>query len=103
MIITGETIKSKDRLQDEGFLTQLASSKGMVHQKKDDIQNRAIKLSETNPHLILSWATGCGKSLAALKIIKSRIDAGDTTPWLIVCSELNHIDNWVAEIVKHKL
>jgi len=103
MIITGATVKSQEKLQDEDFLKKLGSSKGMVHQKKDDIQNRALQLSVDNPHLVLSWATGCGKSLAALKIIKSRVDSGDTTPWFIVCSELNHISNWIAEIVKHKL
>lgn len=74
-----------------------------VSQKKDSIQDRAIELARSNSHVLLEWATGCGKTLAALKIIKDHIDKGDTKEWFIVCSELNHIDNWIADIVKHKL
>jgi len=102
MLIT-ENTKSIYKEQDEKFLNNEIKPISTVSEKKDKLQNRALELSEGYAHLVLSWGTGCGKSLAALKIIKSRIDSGDKTPWFIVCSELNHIDNWVAEIVKHKL
>lgn len=62
---------------------------------RDHIQNEALKLSRENDHLLLTWATGCGKSLAALKILA---EAGGM--WLIVCKEITHIDNWRREISK---
>lgn len=98
-----ENTKSNIRIQDEKFFSEVLKPLNTVSEKKNRLQERALELSDSHAHVVLSWATGCGKSLAALKIIKSRIDAGDKTPWFIVCSELNHIDNWIAEIVKHKL
>lgn len=62
---------------------------------RDLIQNEALKLSRSNDHLLLTWATGCGKSLAALKILQ---EFGGM--WLIVCKEITHIDNWKREISK---
>lgn len=62
---------------------------------KDSIQQKALELSRKHDHILLTWATGCGKSLAALKCIK------DTTlRWVIVCKEITHIENWTREILK---
>lgn len=90
-------------IKDKEFLNNIVKNLATVQEKKSSIQEKALEISKKNSHLILSWGTGCGKSLAALKIIKNKVDSGDTTPWFIVCSEINHIDNWISEIVKHKL
>lgn len=87
---------------DKEFLKKVTSLSTLA-EKKDLIQSRAVDLSSSYNHVVLEWATGCGKSLAALKIIKKAVDSGDTTPWFIVCSEINHIDNWISDLVKHKL
>lgn len=63
---------------------------------KQELQNQALELSHSNNRLILSFATGCGKSLAALKIIKH---FGGR--WYIIVAETTHIKNWHDEIVKH--
>lgn len=64
---------------------------------KTEIQDLAVaKAQEGN--LLLSWATGCGKSLAALKIAQTI-----KSTWYIVCKETNHIDNWKQELKKHKI
>lgn len=60
------------------------------------LQDEALNLSNSYNRLILSFATGVGKSLAALKICKSKGGR-----WYIIVSETNHIKNWHDEIVKH--
>ena len=65
---------------------------------KDKIQDRAVILSESFPTLLLSFATGTGKSLAAIKIIERNPEER----WYIVCKETNHINNWIEEFTKHK-
>lgn len=69
----------------------------MQNEKRNIIQQTAIKLFHTTDHLLLTWATGCGKSLAALQCAK------DGGKWLIVCKEINHIENWRREINKHNV
>lgn len=71
---------------------------------KDYIQERAVKISEHKRHTLLTWATGCGKTLAALKIIRrygSYGTNGRIQKWYIICSELSHIENWKREIELH--
>src|SRR6478736_4285283 len=69
---------------------------------KDYIQESAVKLSDKYNSLLLTWATGCGKTLAALKIIRRQIFVLNiTTKWYIICEEHNHIDNWKREIALH--
>lgn len=63
---------------------------------KQELQNQSLELSHSNNRLILSFATGCGKSLAALKIAKNKGGR-----WYIIVAETNHIKNWNDEIVKH--
>lgn len=63
---------------------------------KQDLQKQSLELSHSNNRLILSFATGCGKSLASLKIAKNKGGR-----WYIIVAETNHIKNWHDEIVKH--
>jgi superfamily II DNA or RNA helicase len=63
---------------------------------KEELQNNALELAKQYNRLVLSFATGSGKSLAALKIIKN---FGGR--WYIVVAETTHIKNWHDEIVKH--
>lgn len=63
---------------------------------KEQIQNKAVNLSETYPVLILEHATGVGKSLSAIKIIEKHGGR-----WTIMVAETNHINNWMLEFQKH--
>jgi superfamily II DNA or RNA helicase len=65
--------------------------------EKDKAQDRAVELSSNHPVLVLSFATGVGKSLAAIKIIESDL----SKKWYILCEEWNHISNWIDEFEKH--
>lgn len=70
----------------------------MINKEKDKIQENAVKLSESYPSLLLSLATGVGKSLAAIKIIERNSEED----WYILCKEINHINNWLEEFKAHK-
>lgn len=67
------------------------------------IQDYAVYLSKKFKHVILSWATGCGKSLAAIRIIDEDIkDNNDNwNRWYIVVAERQHIKNWEDEFRLH--
>lgn len=69
----------------------------MKNEEKDKIQDNAVKLSESYPSLLLSFATGTGKSLAAIKIIERNSEED----WYILCKETNHIGNWLKEFITH--
>ena len=70
---------------------------------REEIQAKAVELSKSNDKLLLQFATGAGKSLAALKIIDQAIKDGDTRKWHIVVWETKHITNWQDDIAKHKM
>lgn len=78
-------------------------SRGRINRQK--IQDYSILLSRDFDHVLLSWATGVGKSLAAIKIIQDTInresEKGDWNRWYIVCAEKQHITNWEDEFKKH--
>lgn len=67
------------------------------------IQDYALYLSSVFDHVVLSWATGVGKSLAAIRIIKEYIEKNPDNykVWYIVVAESQHIDNWMKEFRKH--
>lgn len=69
----------------------------MQNEKRTEIQQKALELHKKHDHILLTWATGCGKSLAALQCISKGSD------WIIVCKEINHIENWKRDIEKHGL
>ena len=63
---------------------------------REEATIRAVSLFRENNNLILQWATGVGKSKAAIDIIK------DTKPKsvLLIVAEIAHKDNWYKEFVK---
>lgn len=66
---------------------------------KDIIQEKAL-LKFQSDNILLSWATGCGKSLATIKCIEKQIEI-DNLNWYIVCWEIAHIQNWLDEFKKY--
>ncbi len=64
---------------------------------KDELQHKACVLMEQHQHVCLEWATGTGKTLAALKM-KDVVNTGNA---LLVCKESTHLDSWMAEMDKH--
>jgi superfamily II DNA or RNA helicase len=63
---------------------------------RQEIQSKALELSKSHKHVLLEFPTGLGKSKAAIDIVKYHGEE-----WLLVCKEINHIDNWRAEFQKH--
>lgn len=74
-------------------------------ENRSKVQNHALYLYSKFKHVILSWATGVGKSLAAIKIIAEDVrigtEKGNWNLWYIVCAERQHIKNWEDEFRKH--
>jgi len=65
---------------------------------KNKIQTDTVKASINNNFLLLSYPTGSGKTLSALKIAQK-----NKGKWLILCKETNHIHEWEKEILKHNI
>lgn len=63
---------------------------------KAEIQQKAVELMRDTPLLILQWATGCGKSKAAIDIIKDLA----THNVLLAVAEIAHRENWNKEFLK---
>jgi superfamily II DNA or RNA helicase len=63
---------------------------------RSKIQDKAVDLFNANDHICLEWSTGVGKSLAAIKMIKSGQRG------YLICKESTHLSNWEAEFKKHK-
>ena len=63
---------------------------------KAEIQQKAVELMRGTPLLILQWATGCGKSKAAIDIIKDLA----THNVLLAVAEIAHRENWKKEFLK---
>lgn len=66
---------------------------------RDLIQDNAVKMFQKNNRVLLTWATGCGKTLAALKMINTL----DNVNGYLICKEHSHLSNWKADIKKHKM
>jgi superfamily II DNA or RNA helicase len=66
-----------------------------------EVQDNAVELCKKYDALLLQWATGVGKSLAAIKCI-DRVFSKDI-PTYILCEEIIHIKNWLDEFRKHDL
>lgn len=69
--------------------------------QKNIIQKNSVKLLYTYRRILLSWATGCGKTLAALKMIKELSKFNPKLKGYIICKEFAHLDNWDKDIEKH--
>lgn len=66
--------------------------------KRNIIQDEALRMSEKYNNLIINWATGTGKSKATIDIIKTI-----KGPILLVVDKLTHKDNWRKEFIKFRL
>lgn len=77
--------------------------KDLAIQKKNEIQEIAIEGSKGYLRMLLTWATGCGKSLGALKIIKNDYDKNPNIKGYLICSESNHLSNWEDDIKEHDM
>lgn len=64
---------------------------------RDEINKKSIELFKKNNIVALEWATGVGKSKAALDIVKS---LDHVSKVLLVVAELAHIGNWEDEAKK---
>ena len=69
---------------------------------KDKIQSRAVELSRNNQHVCLEWSTGCGKTLAAVKIAEDILSFNPNAVGYLVCKESTHKKSWQLDIKKHK-
>jgi superfamily II DNA or RNA helicase len=67
----------------------------IANQEKNFIQAQAVEMSSDHKHLLLTWATGCGKSYAAIKCIKNKLEENKRI--LLLVKETNHQSNWEAE------
>lgn len=63
---------------------------------KESLQKDAVELSRQYNNLMLLWATGCGKTQAAIKIQ----DYHNSHNTLIVVAETAHINVWKEEYIK---
>lgn len=68
---------------------------------KDKIQSRAVELSVENRYLCLEWSTGCGKTLAAAKIVSNIIEGNPDAKGYLICKESTHKKNWIDDLKKH--
>lgn len=68
-----------------------------------EIQQKAVDMMKDNSLLLLQWATGCGKSKAAIEIIKSIEEPLIKKDILLVVAEIAHKKNWEKEFIKWNL
>lgn len=74
-----------------------------LHKQRNLIQGNAVKLSKKHRFICLEWATGCGKSLGALKIVDEIIKDNPKATGYLLCKESTHKKNWLTDIEKHKM
>lgn len=68
---------------------------------REEVSKKAVKLMEGNKNVALQWATGVGKSKAALDIIQSLKDKGELSKGVLLCyAEKPHLMNWMNEFRK---
>lgn len=76
-------------------------NKNKANKIRDQIQDKAVNYSYKNSKLLLSWCTGAGKTLAALKIIDKHFGNDNNKKGYLICKEQTHISNWNEDIIKH--
>tara|TARA_R110000868_G_scaffold359380_1_gene621244 strand:- start:10423 stop:11667 length:1245 start_codon:yes stop_codon:yes gene_type:complete len=76
-------------------------NKDVKVQQKNLIQSRAVISARKYKHLVLEWSTGCGKTLAAIKIIDEILIKNPNSTGFLICKESTHRKNWIEDIDKH--
>lgn len=69
---------------------------------REDLISRVIAQSKKSNNIALQWATGLGKSRAALEIASFRKSLQGDKPFriLLLVAEVAHKENWIEEIKK---
>jgi len=78
----------------------LSSQQNKVREK---IQDKSLKLSQDNQNIVLEWATGAGKTYAAVKIVNDIIKKNKNARGYLICKESTHKKNWLDDIKFHKM
>lgn len=68
------------------------------NRQREIIQNNAEKLSLENKHLLITWATGCGKGRAVMRCIAA---STSKKKWLVICPEILQVQNFINDLDKH--
>lgn len=63
---------------------------------KNELQDKAVALIDEHKNVCLEWATGCGKTLAALRMSRSQ----EVNRTVLICKESTHRAGWVEEMEK---
>ena len=74
--------------------------------KIEEIQRKSVEYSKKHPYLLLTFATGVGKTLTSLKIAISDILSQtneEEKKWTIAIEETSSISSWNQEFKKHDL
>ena len=67
---------------------------------REELVQTAIKLINTNTSVALLWATGVGKSVAAIKMANHYLNKIKNGKVLLLVAETPHKDNWAKEFDK---
>ena len=67
---------------------------------REDLVKAAIKLFKNNTSVALLWATGVGKSSAAIKMSNSYLKNKKAAKVLLLVAETPHKENWMQEFEK---
>lgn len=67
---------------------------------REDLVKSAVKLFQKNTSVALLWATGVGKSSAAIKMANKYLEKIHCGKVLLVVAETPHKDNWMQEFEK---
>lgn len=65
-------------------------------EERERLFEKVEKVYHSTGHALMEFATGVGKSLAAIRLISEK----PSEKWVILVSKLVHIDNWKAEFTK---
>lgn len=71
-----------------------------MNEKKEKIQRQAVEIFAEEKAVALEWATGTGKTRAAILCMEYWLERSKTK-WYIVCEEVQHINNWKEEFKTH--
>jgi len=63
---------------------------------KQEIQDYGVEVANSNQNVLFEWATGLGKSLAAIRVMEAYGGR-----WNIVIAETNHESNWREQFKEH--